>query len=626
MTDPRTILRQYWGHDSFRGSQEAMIRDVLDGRDVIGLMPTGGGKTLCYQVPGLIREGICIVVSPLIALMEDQLAGLRAKGVKSLGLFGRLSEEDLLRQLDNAGFGQYRFLYLSPERLKQDIVRQHLERMPVSLLAIDEAHCISQWGFDFRPAYLECRVLREMHPGVPTIALTATATPQVLGDITGLLGLEEARVYRDSIRRENLRYAVSRSEDKRYRLRAHLESVAGSAIVYVRTRRNTLAVAAFLNKHGIQAGPYHGGMTQAAKSDALRDWQAGALRVIVATNAFGMGIDKSDVRTVVHFEIPETLEHYYQEAGRAGRDGKPASALLLAPEADSDRTAEYFLGNLPEVADLIQVYRKLNAYFGIPYGEAPEIPLPFRFEAFCETYGLPAAKTYNALEILDRQGVISLLQVFKTTLKMRLTCSKTALWEYLDTYPDLQQTVHILLRTYGGLFDFETPVGLRSLARKLAVPEASLLTSLKRLEKDGLADLQVREGDMEVFFLVPREDERTIHAFAKSVKTRLEVRAGKVGQMLAYIREVKDCRQAALMRYFGEDDPGRCGHCDLCAPSPGHPGIRDKVLRELRQGPMTSRELSRAGCHPENQLLSCLQHLLEEGRLRLDKQNQYTLV
>lgn len=626
MTDARAILKQYWGHDSFRGSQEAIIRDILECRDVIGLMPTGGGKTLCYQVPALIREGICIVVSPLIALMEDQLSALRAKGVKALGLFGRLSEEDLIRQLDNAAFGGYRFLYLSPERLKQEIVRQHLERMPVSLLAIDEAHCISQWGFDFRPAYLECNILREMHPGVPTIALTATATPRVLNDITMLLGLEDARVYRDSIRRENLRYAVSRSEDKRFRLRAHLEAETGSAIVYVRTRRNTQAVAAFLNQHGIQAGPYHGGMTQAAKSGALKAWQAGKLRVIVATNAFGMGIDKADVRTVVHFEIPETLEHYYQEAGRAGRDGKRASALLLAPDADTDRTAEYFLGNQPETADLIQVYRKLNAYFGIPYGEAPETPLPFRFEAFCETYGLPVAKTYNALEILDRQGVLSLLQVFKTTLKMQLTCSKAALSEYLDTYPDLRQTVQILLRTYGGLFDFETPVNLRSLSGKLAVPEASLLESLKRLEKDGLAELQVREGDMEVLFLVPREDERTIHAFAKSVTTRLEVRARKVGEMLAYIREENDCRQAILMRYFGESEPGRCGHCDLCAPQAADPGIRDKILRELRQGPMTSRELSRAGCQPENQLLSCLQHLLEEGRLRLDKQNQYTLV
>ncbi|MBC2840371.1 ATP-dependent DNA helicase RecQ [Robiginitalea sp. SC105] len=627
MTELSGILEKYWGFSEFRGSQKEIIQAVLEGRDVVGLMPTGGGKSLCYQVPSLIREGVCIVVSPLIALMEDQLASLKARGIKAMGLYGRLSEEDLLRRLDNAAFGSYQFLYLSPERLQQELVRQHLERLPVSLIAIDEAHCISQWGFDFRPAYLDCIRLREMHPGVPLIALTATATPEVLDDITTHLGLENARVFRDSIRRGNIAYSVRQTEDKAYRLRAHLEAVPGSAIVYVRTRRATAALAAYLNKHGIQAGAFHGGMPQEAKSKALGSWQAGSLRVMVATNAFGMGIDKADVRTVIHYEIPETLEQYYQEAGRAGRDGKPASALLLVSPGDQKKTTDYFLGNQPAIEDLIRVYRKLNAYFGIPFGELPEAPLPFSFELFCETYKLPAAKTYNALEVLDRQGVISLLKVFKTTLKMRLTCTKAALWQYLGTYPELQATIQLLLRTYGGLFDYETPVGMRLLSLKIGVSESELLKRLQRLEKDGLAELQVRQGDMEVHFLVPREDARTIHAFAKAFDRRMEVRSRKLGQMLDYVRNEEECRQATLMRYFGEKPQAPCGQCDVCLSTAASPvaGIREKVLAELQMGPRTSRELTMAGCRPEAQLLRCLQYLLEEGRLRLDNKNQYQL-
>ncbi len=628
MADVDAILKKYWGYDSFRGSQESLIRDVLRGEDVIGLMPTGGGKSLCYQVPALAMEGICVVVSPLIALMEDQLEDLKTRGVRAMGLYGRLTEEDLLRRLDNAAYGNYKFLYLSPERLLQDLVLQHLERMKVCLVAVDEAHCVSQWGFDFRPAYLEINRLRSVLPGVPALALTATATPEVQQDIREHLGLEGARMYRDSFLRENIRYAVKITEDKRYRLRSHLESCPGSAIVYVRTRRATVALSNYLEQQGVSSGAFHGGLPQETKRASLRAWQAGELRVMVATNAFGMGIDKSDVRSVVHYEIPETPEHYYQEAGRAGRDGQEAAALLLATPGDLESTPDYFLGNLPSVPELIRVYRKLNTFFGIPYGEIPESPLPFRFEEFCEQYGLPAGKTFTALEILDRQGVLTLLQVFKTTVKMNFICSKSGLWRYLETYPDMKATIQTLLRTYGGLFDFETPVRSRSLARKLGISESVLLDRFRQMEKDGLVELQIRQGDMEIHFLQPREDDRTIHAFGKSVNRRMEVRAGKVGAMLDYVRDVKTCRQVLLLQYFGETDATACGHCDTCRDRTlrgTDSGIRSRILRELGKGPRTSRELCVAGCQPETQLLHCLQYLLEEGRLRLDNQNQYTL-
>ena len=626
---PENILRAYWGYESFRGSQQAVIDTVMRGEDVIALMPTGGGKSVCYQVPALALEGICLVVSPLIALMEDQLAGLKARGVKALGLYGKLSEEDLLRRLDNAVYGGYRLLYLSPERLSQDLVLQHIARMPVSLLAIDEAHCISQWGFDFRPAYLQCAQLRTLHPGVPMMALTATATPEVLRDITELLGLEQARVFKDSIHRPNLIYSVQPTEDKRYRLQSLLESEAGSAIVYVRTRRETQALAEFLLRKNIPATFFHGGLTQEEKKARLRDWQAARARVMVATNAFGMGIDKADVRLVLHYDIPETIEHYFQEAGRAGRDGAPAKGVLLYTPSDLQRSAEYFLGNLPGIDELITVYRKLCNYFQVAYGELPEKAFYFRLETFCETYGLSPAKTFNALELLDRHGVITLLQNARTDTRLQFVCPKSELWGYLDARPEMTALVQMLLRTYGGLFDFETPVRLDRLSRKLNIPEAKLTGHLQRLHQDGLIALELQQGDLEVLFLQPREDARTIHAFSREVKARQELKRKKVAQMADYIRNTDICRERQLLAYFGEHTTRNCGLCDVCAAAEptaiavSH--LRLQIVEALSSGPKTSRELLAKGLGPEEALLRSLQTLLEDGRLRLGPQNEYML-
>lgn len=624
---PEAILQQYWGYESFRGSQKAVIEAVLRGQDVIALMPTGGGKSLCYQVPALMGDGICLVVSPLVALMEDQLATLKARGVKALGLYGKLSEEDLLRRLDNAVYGGYSLLYLSPERLSQDLVLQHIARMQVSLLAIDEAHCISQWGFDFRPAYLQCARLRELHPGVPLIALTATATAEVLRDMTELLGLGQARTFKDSIRRPNLVYSVLRAEDKRYRLLQLLEREGGSAIVYVRTRRETLGLAETLGRKNIPAAHFHGGLTQEEKKARLRAWQNGRARVMVATNAFGMGIDKADVRLVVHYDIPETIEHYFQEAGRAGRDGEPAKAVLLYGPSDLERSAEYFLGNLPSIDELITVYRKLCNYFQIAYGELPEKPFSFRLETFCDTYSLSIAKTFNALELLDRHGVLSLLPNARTDTRLQFICNKAGLWAYLDTHPEMRETIQVLLRTYGGLFDFETPIRLERISRKLNITEARLTEQLQRLERDGLLALDLKVGDLEVFFLQPREDAQTVHAFSKEVKIRQDLKRKKVGQMADFLKNERLCRERQLMAYFSETADRDCGQCDVClAGEPTKAALRAvhlQIIKALASGPKTSRQLAALGCGPEPALLQCLQLLLEDGKIRLGPNNEY---
>ncbi|WP_088340998.1 RecQ family ATP-dependent DNA helicase [Robiginitalea sediminis] len=630
MADPvLDILKQYWGYPNFRGRQQDVVETLVSGRDAVVLFPTGGGKSLCYQVPGMALEGICLVVSPLVALMEDQLEDLKSRGIRAVGLYGRLPEPELVRRLDQAAFGSCKFLYLSPERLRQDLVFRRLQQLPLSLIAIDEAHCISQWGYDFRPAYLECARLREPFPHVPMAALTATAPAEVLKDIRTVLQLEDAPVFRDSARRENLTFRVLETEDKYHRLREALTRETGSAIVYVQTRKASIQIAAWLERQGIAAGHYHGGMPEAGKRDALGRWQKGKLRVMVATNAFGMGIDKADVRLVVHYQLPETLEHYYQEAGRAGRDGKPAMALLLSGPSDPDRSREFFLESLPTVADLILVYRKLCNYFQVSYGEMPEEEYSFGLEAFCAQYKLPPNKTFQALEVLDRQGVISLRPLVRTEARLQVVAPKAAIWDFLGRQPAWQDLVQTLLRTYGGLFDYPTEIQLPLLQKKLGWPEARILEGLRQMEQASLTEVDLRQGDLQLAFTMPREDDRSIHAFSGAYRTRQKVKVRKVNQMIAYAANSDICRRVQLLDYFGEKDSQACGRCDVCQPEPvGIPEtetLRREISEALREGPRTSREILEKARLPETALLRELRHMLEEGLLTLGPASTYIL-
>jgi len=427
------ILEKYWGFPQFRQQQFEVIEAILNKKDTLTLFPTGGGKSICFQVPALLKEGICVVVSPLISLMEDQVNSLQQKNIKAMAITGGISYADLDRKLDNCIFGNYKFLYLSPERLQQELVRERLKQMNVNLIAVDEAHCISQWGHDFRPAYRNIAQIRELLPEVNIAAFTATATKDVIKDICIQLQFTEANIHQKSFERSNLTYDIVKTEDKFFRLTQILQNE--SAIIYVRSRNATQEISEFLNKNGITAAAYHGGMKKEDKSSKFEKWLNNKINVMVATTAFGMGIDKPDVRSVIHIDLPESMESYFQEAGRAGRDNEPAKAIILTNEGDIPVLKNQFLNNLASVEDVKFVYRKLNAYFRIAFGDGENTEYDFNFASFCNQYKLNSLKTYNALQLMDRCSILRLTQNYQKKTEIRILLSGNHLDNYLDENP-----------------------------------------------------------------------------------------------------------------------------------------------------------------------------------------------
>ena len=408
MKTPRQILSEYWGFASFKPMQEEIITSVLNGKDTVALLPTAGGKSLCFQIPALIMDGICIVVSPLVALMADQVQNLNKRGIKALSLSGGIPYDELNRLLDNATYGNYKFLYLSPERLQQELIQNAIRQMKVNLIAVDEAHCISQWGNDFRPAYKNIAFLRGLHPLTPVLALTATATPEVLDDTIAELHLEAPQVFRNSFVRENLSYQVYGEEDKLYRMEQLLQNLDGTAIIYVRSRKDSVETSQHLNSLGIVSTFYHGGISTMERKERLDAWLSNRVPVMVATSAFGMGIDHPHVRFVIHIQLPESLESYFQEAGRAGRDGQFANAVVLYNKYDKQRVKSQFIETLASPADLKKIYKALTNYFQIPYGEGEFTEHSFNFIEFCNRYKLNTLLSFNALNTLDRLGIVQL--------------------------------------------------------------------------------------------------------------------------------------------------------------------------------------------------------------------------
>jgi ATP-dependent DNA helicase RecQ len=627
--DASQILKQYWGHDSFRGSQAEIIDATLQKQDVLALLPTGGGKSVCYQVPTLLQDGICIVVSPLIALIEDQVNALKRKDIRAVGLTGGLSFDEVLTLLDNCLYGNYRFLYLSPERLQQELVREKIKGMPVTLIAIDEAHCISQWGHDFRPAYLDCAILRELHPEAPIMALTATATERVARDIMDNMGLKETRVFKDSFLRQNISYTVFWEEDKKYRLAVLCKANEKSGIIYVRSRRMTQELARFLTKKGIKSHYFHGGMTSSEKSDKLNDWLQNKVQFMVATNAFGMGVDKPDVGLVVHYQIPDNLENYFQESGRAGRDGKKADAILLTNKADEIRLKEQFLSVLPNTAYLKLVYRKLNNYFQIPYGGGEHESYPFHFDSFCEAYDFQYMLTYNALRILDQQSVISMSQEFSRHTTIKLEAAKKDLFNYMEANSAVAEIIQVVLRTYGGVFDFETRINPLLIGKKTGKSEQEILNGLKKMEADGLLSMHIQDRDMKITFLLPREDDLVINRFAKIVKAHHRLKAQNLQKMLEYLENDKTCRSKQLLRYFGQQLKEDCRSCDVCKRKYGTfripSDLSERIIRQLRDSGSTSRELVASLPDDEEMILVSLREMLEDGSISLNHKNEYIL-
>ncbi|TLP79593.1 RecQ family ATP-dependent DNA helicase [Maribacter sp. ACAM166] len=624
---PKDILSKFWGFDNFRGSQEEIINAIVSGEDVLGLLPTGGGKSICFQVPTLMQDGICIVISPLIALIENQVDNLQSLGIKAIGLKGGLKFNDVDKLLDNCIYGNYKFLYLSPERLQQELVQERIKAMNVSLFVIDEAHCISQWGHDFRPSYLGCSILRELHPDIPVVALTATATKRVSDDIVASLKLKEPLVKKDSFYRKNIGFGVILTEDKNNYLKRYCKRINQSAIVYVRSRRKAEELSNYLLKNGLKATFYHGGIDHKSKTNRLNLWLQDKVSIMVATNAFGMGIDKPDVELVVHYQIPDSLENYFQEAGRAGRNGAFAKAILLTNSYDKSLMKKQFLEVLPDVTYIKMIYRKLNNYFQIGFGEFTEEKFQLNFNEFCSIYKLNTFLAYNALLLLDRNSVLSLSENFskKTTIKFK--ADKDTIYRYIAQNPKLDNFIKVVLRTYGGLFEFDTQVNTYLLAKKINLSEFIVNLNFEQLAKDDIIDYTNIPSDLELLFLVPRDDDRTINRFSKTIVEQNQVKIDKVSKMLNYVENETVCRSAQLLDYFGEKQESVCGICDVCEKNKLEKSdifkTKAQIIRLLKVKKATSRELQVGLTITKELLVAALQELLEENYISLNSINEY---
>ena len=612
------ILLQYWGFRKFRPMQEEIISSALENRDVLALLPTGGGKSLCFQIPALVKEGICIVVSPLVALMEDQVNTLQKKGIKALAIVGGISYNNLDSLLDNCVYGNYKFLYLSPERLQQDIVQHRIKQMNVNLIAIDEAHCISQWGHDFRPAYLNIKILRELHPDVPFMALTASATKEVVEDIKKQSGLNHAEVFKSSLERKNIAYNVVFAEDKIYRLRQILNDPDETGIIYVRSRKATIEISKELKYYGYKAEAFHGGLTGKEKTSRLENWLREEVKIMVATNAFGMGIDKPNVRNVVHLNLPESIESYFQEAGRAGRDMQPASATIITNNSDLPLLKNQFIKTLPDLDFTITVYKKLCTYFRIPYGEGEELYFDFNFSAFCNQYQLPSEKTYNTLQLLDRISIIKLTQQFRKLSQVQFLISGNQLFPYLEKNRIYEEVIRAILRTYGGIFENKMSIDTGMIAKKAGLQESRVIELLKALSVDKILDYEYQENDAGITFMVPREDATGIFPFSGYIKNQTKNKTDKISALLSYVENSELCRSRQLLKYFGEDQTGDCGVCSVCRKPDRNlkkdmiNNIYHRLIQELEDGPKSSRDLVASISFPETAVLHVLRLLLEK--------------
>ncbi len=564
MKHPIELLERYWNFSEFRPQQEAIIEAVLANEDCIALLPTGGGKSICFQIPALIRNGICLVVSPLVALMHNQVNNLNSKGIKAMALTSGLNYVDLDRMLDNCIFGNYKFLYLSPERLQQDLVQQRIKQMDVNLIVVDEAHCISQWGHDFRPAFRDIKLLRKIHPSVNVIGLTASATSKVVNDISDQLDCLSPKIFKTSFKRSNLAFLTLECNDKLKMTVQILKKYSGTSIIYVRNRKSTFEISSYLNKIGISSVYYHGGLSTVEKANQLNLWMSYSNRVMVATNAFGMGIDKSNVQTVIHHNLPESLESYYQEAGRAGRNGDNAYAVILTNNTDEVKTKKEQVGSIPSIDFLKKVYKRICNYFQISYGEGVDSIHNFNFKSFCSFYNFPTVLTYSALKILDRSSIISLEKKFKNSISIKVIVNSNALFNYLDKYPEQALIIKVILRSNEGVFDNSTEISLQKIINKTKLSEKKVIHLLTKLNDTNIIQFEHSKTDAKVTFIEPREDDKTINRISKIIKQQEVLKRKQIESVLDYIKNDGICKSQKLLSYFEEINSSLCGICSSC--------------------------------------------------------------
>ena len=598
----KEILKGYWGYDNFRGIQEEIIESIGNGHDTLGLMPTGGGKSITFQVPALSKDGICIVITPLIALMKDQVRNLRERGIKAIAVYSGMTREEIIVALENCIFGDYKFLYISPERLDTEIFRTKLRSMKVSMITVDESHCISQWGYDFRPAYLKIAEIRQLLPDVPVLALTATATPEVVDDIQRKLDFkEESRVFRMSFERNNLAYIVRPTENKQEELLHILNKVKGSAIVYTRNRKRTREVAELLNDNNLSATFYHAGLNNDVKDLRQKEWLQEEKRVMVATNAFGMGIDKPNVRIVIHMDMPDSPEAYFQEAGRAGRDGQKAYAVLLYAKSDKVNLKKRITDTFPDKDYIKDVYENLQYYFQMAMGDGLGCTLPFNLDEFCRNFKHFPVQADSALKILTRAGYLEYTDEQDNGSRLIFTLRRDELYKLQEYNADTEKLLNTILRSYTGLFTDYAYISEESLSVRTGLSRQQIYDTLVMLTQRRILHYIPQKKTPYIIYTRERQEKNRLHFSKEVYEDRKESYAKRIESMIEYASAEENCRSRMLLRYFGEKNEHNCGQCDVCLQKRRKEiskeerlKLQKEILDILKKGQLTTATLIHA--------------------------------
>ncbi|HMV11217.1 MAG TPA: RecQ family ATP-dependent DNA helicase [Cyclobacteriaceae bacterium] len=628
MEDSLSILKKYWGHAQFRALQPEIINSILAGHDTLALLPTGGGKSVCFQVPGLQLEGLCIVISPLIALMKDQVENLKSKGIHAVAVHSAMSREEIDIHLNNCIHGDVKFLYLSPERLHTEIFVERVKQMNVGLIAVDEAHCISQWGYDFRPSYLQIASLRELLPDVRIIALTASATPQVKDDIVDKLKFRKGhQVFQKTFARENLSFVVRRTENKERKLMEVLQKVQGPVIIYSRSRKGTHELSDELNKKGISSIYYHAGLTFEQRTDHQEQWIKNKKRVMVATNAFGMGIDKPDVRIVAHLDLPENLESYYQEAGRAGRDGKMAYAVVIYHDSDVTTLQTKTKQSQPSVIVLKKTYQALANFYQLAQGSGEGESFDFDLYNFCDRFELQAGLTYNALRKLEEEGLIEFNESFYSPSVVHIAVDKTRLYEFQVANEQFDPLIKMLLRLYGGqLFSDFTKISESYLAKGLKMKTGELISALRHLHDLKIIIYKPAKEKPQITFIVPRQDAEKLPLDVKRLEERKALIESKMKAMTNFVTSTHRCRMQLIQEYFGEETFQTCGKCDVCIElkkkesSVQLQSLRGEIITLVKSKLYTIDQLEKRIAPSDTGLfIDLVREMVDEGELEYDK-------
>lgn len=616
------LLNKYWGYSAFRGIQEDIINSISEGRDTLGLMPTGGGKSITFQVPALAQKGLCLVITPLISLMKDQVQNLRKRGIRALAIYSGMSRQEIVVTLENCIFGNYKFLYISPERLDTEIFRTKLQRMNVNMITVDESHCISQWGYDFRPAYLKIAEIRDLLPGIPVLALTATATPEVVKDIQARLRFKEENVFRMSFERKNLAYIVRRTENKTGELLHILRRMPGSAIVYVRNRRRSKEITELLNNESITADFYHAGLDDATKDVRQQRWQTGETRVMVATNAFGMGIDKPDVRIVVHLDAPDSPEAYFQEAGRGGRDGEKAYAVLLYAKSDQAMLHKRIPDTFPEKDYIKQVYEHLQYYYQMAMGDGLGCVREFSLEDFCRKFKYFPVPADSALKILTQAGYLEYTPEQDNASRLYFIVRRDELYKLRELGGDMDKLIQVVLRSYTGVFTDYTFINESSLAVRSGLSHQRVYELLMRLSKMRIIDYIPHKKTPYIIYTRERIDMQRLQILPSVYEERKERYESRIEAIIEYATSDTACRSRMLLRYFGEKNEHNCGICDVCLscraevlPETAMEELREQVLRILTGNSVTPAALTEQLAVNQEFVSEALRQLLDEGQV-----------